>query len=86
MSPRKAHGLDHWGPEELRLPDDLLWSLARHLNRFEAAGEWPESLRQVLVALNPKDGATHEGQLRPIRLLPMLYRVWMAGRRQATAG
>ncbi len=87
MSSRKARGLDHWGPEEIRvLPKELLVALARVLNGAERQGPWPEDPRQVLVALNPKDKAVHEGQLRPIGLLPMIYRIWMACRRRdATA-
>ena len=82
MSAKKARGLDHWGPEELRaLPVEMLGALACVMNKMECEGRWPEALRQVVVALNPKPKATHEGQLRPIGLLPMVYRLWMAFRR-----
>ena len=38
-------------------------------------------MTHVLIALIPKPGATHEGQLRPIGILPMLYRIYMKIRR-----
>ena len=40
-------------------------------------------MTHVLVALIPKPGAQHEGQLRPIGILPMLYRIYMKIRRQS---
>ena len=36
------------------------------------------------MTLSPKPGAEHEGQLRPIGLLPMIYRLWMAVRKPVT--
>eukprot|EP00972_Heterocapsa_arctica_P057605 8498950-Heterocapsa_arctica.AAC.1 len=36
---------------------------------------------QGLIALVPKEGAESEGQLRPIAILPYLYRVRMAIRK-----
>ena len=70
MSPHKAKGLDHWGPDELKaLPHTYLEGLADiHNAAEEEKGEWPAELRQVMVALNPKPRAEHEGQLRPIGL------------------
>eukprot|EP00972_Heterocapsa_arctica_P049300 7256524-Heterocapsa_arctica.AAC.1 len=41
---------------------------------------WPAGLRPIL-ALIPKEGAENEGQLRPIAILPYVYRVWMAVRK-----
>ena len=40
-------------------------------------------MTHILIALIPKAGATHEGQLRPIGILPMLYRVYMKLRRRS---
>jgi hypothetical protein len=34
-----------------------------------------------IIALIPKEGAENEGQLRPIAILPYVYRVWMAVRK-----
>ena len=34
-----------------------------------------------IVALIPKAGATHEGELRPIAFLPYIDRIWMAVRK-----
>ncbi|OYV34912.1 MAG: hypothetical protein B7Z80_19930 [Rhodospirillales bacterium 20-64-7] len=51
---RKAPGLDHWRPGELRqLPDEALRELIDFYHACEAAGRWPQALRQVRVALLP---------------------------------
>eukprot|EP00972_Heterocapsa_arctica_P026337 3877116-Heterocapsa_arctica.AAC.1 len=41
--------------------------------------KWPKGLNPI-IALIPKDGVEH-GQLRPIAILPYIYRVWMAVRK-----
>ena len=38
----------------------------------------------AIIALIDKVGATHEGQLRPICLLPYVYRAWMRMRKKHT--
>ena len=43
-------------------------------------------MQHVLIALIPKPGATHEGRLRPIGILPMLYRIYMKIRRYTYKG
>eukprot|EP00972_Heterocapsa_arctica_P094453 13930064-Heterocapsa_arctica.AAC.1 len=35
-----------------------------------------------IIALIPKDRAENEGQLRPITILPYIYRIWMAVRKR----
>ena len=52
------------------------------MNTWGHTGSWPEGLRQNIVALVPKAGATHEEQLRPKRLLSYVYRIWMVVRKQ----
>ena len=89
MSRRKAVGLDGWGVAELRLlPDELLELVAALFDAVERHGRWPGPLCRPEGLLLPKGAATDPGdpmQRRPIWLLPMLYRVWAAGRAQAFA-
>ena len=54
--------------------------MAASMNNAEKEGRWPEQLRVTQVSLIPKEGACHEGKLRPIGILPYFYRVWMAVR------
>ena len=71
----KAKGADSWSPAELRaLTKGHLKALAVILNRIEKERRWPSGMGPVVVLI-PKDGAEHEGQLRPIAILPYVYRV-----------
>ena len=89
MSKGKAPGLDGWGVAELRsLPDTLLVLVAELFEAVEGSGRWPEQLRCPEGLLLPKAGAKDPGdptERRPIWLLPMLYRVWAAGRARTFA-
>ena len=70
MKTGKATGADGWRPHELAaLPVPWADSLAAFLKQWEHQGAWPEPLRQNIIALVPKAGASHEKQLRPIGLL-----------------
>ncbi len=51
-------------------------------NYWERAQRWPGALRYSVTALIPKPGAQLEHQLRPIGVLPYVYRVWMAIRKR----
>ena len=87
MSPRKSRGADGWGPHELgSLPLAYLRNLSTLIANWEAAGRWPEELCQILVFLMPKPGAMTEAQLRPIGLLPYVYRAWLASRKADATG
>ena len=78
MSDNKACGLDGWRPSELyALPAKAKQQLIDYFHHAEALGEWCPQMKHILIAPIPKAGATHEGQLRPIGILPMLYRVYM---------
>lgn len=48
---------------------------------WETAGKWPEALRNVIFSMIPKPKAETEAGLRPIGLLPCVYRAWMAIRK-----
>jgi ribonuclease HI len=89
MPRRKAVGLDGWSVAELRLlPDELLAWCAELLETVERTGTWPEALRRPEGLLLPKGGPADAGdpmERRPIWLLPMLYRLWAAGRAQLFA-
>eukprot|EP00972_Heterocapsa_arctica_P015221 2241734-Heterocapsa_arctica.AAC.1 len=63
----KAKGVDGWSPAELR-------ALSR--NQIEREQKWPDGLNPI-IALIPKEGVESEGQLRPIAILPYIYKVWM---------
>jgi hypothetical protein len=77
----KAKGVDGWSPAELRsLPRSYSQGLAELLNLIEKEKKWPEGLNPI-IALIPKEGPKSEGQLRPIAILPYIYRVWMAIRK-----
>ena len=78
----KAGGSDHWKPQELLvLPRVLKEALLKWIHRAEREGAWPEGFNVAHIALIDKPGATHEGQLRPICLLPYVYRAWMRMRK-----
>ena len=65
----KATGPDQWHMSELRvLPEPFHLGLARLYMQAERDGRWPDAMKQVTVALLPKERAKHEGQLRPIGL------------------
>ena len=55
--------------------------LARILTKVEDLGVWPEGLLDTYIAMSPKtDGdATHLCQ-RPLRVLPIVYRIWASAR------
>ena len=48
--------------------------------RCEAEGQWPAAIEMVIICLLPKP----DGGFRPIGLLPVLPRIWMRARRNAT--
>ena len=83
MRQGKATGADGWRPYELAaLPVPWTDMLATFLTQWEGTGQWPDALRQNIIALVPKPGAAHEKQLRPIGLLSYVYRMWMVIRKQ----
>ena len=82
MPDGKSKGYDSWAPNELRaLTDAHMDALAELLNNCEDQGRWPRAMGKPIIALIPKKGAESEGQMRPIALLPYVYRVWMCVRK-----
>eukprot|EP00971_Amphidinium_carterae_P175252 3474120-Amphidinium_carterae.2 len=55
--------------------------MASFLNAIESLGWWPEDLQNQLYLMLPKEGATRQGERRPIALFPMVYRLWAATQR-----
>ena len=87
MPKRKKPGLDGWTVSELRLlPTELHGWIAALFEEVEAIGRWPRELAEPEGLLLPKPGGTH-GPLdrRPVWLLPILYRLWAAGRARLLA-
>eukprot|EP00972_Heterocapsa_arctica_P078716 11607504-Heterocapsa_arctica.AAC.1 len=77
----KAKGIDGWSLAELRvLSRTHIKGLTDILNKVETYQRWPHGLHPI-IALIAKEGAGNEGQLRPIAILPYVYRVWMAVRK-----
>ena len=86
MAKRKAPGLDGWAVAELLLlPTELLEWVAQLFEGVERLGCWPDTLCPAEGLLLPKAGDGGPMDRRPIWLLPMLYRVWAAGRAQVFA-
>eukprot|EP00972_Heterocapsa_arctica_P042138 6211357-Heterocapsa_arctica.AAC.1 len=49
----------------------------RHPQQSGKYKRWPHGLHPIIVLI-AKEGAENEGQLRPVAILPYVYRVWMA--------
>lgn len=82
MRESKARGADGSSPTELRrLPRswiDRLTGIPQPLG-----GRGPLAwAKRAIIALIPKAGADTEAKLRPIGLLPDIYKVWMSVRKQ----
>ena len=83
-----AAGMDGWSPGELAiLPDYILQGFADVFNTVEAAGVWPDELLAAITAmLSNGEGETDPLKMRPIAILPALYRAWSSIRfREALA-
>jgi hypothetical protein len=83
ISSNKAVVADGWLPPEIaQLPKAFRLQLVELLNRCEEAGRWGLGQRATLIVMLPKPKATRESDLRPIGILPCLYRVWAWIRRR----
>lgn len=73
LSKNTALGIDLWDVKWLRSADDeMIKELTELLNFIEMVGTWPEQIMMNIIVLMGKPG----GGVRPIALMPMLYRVW----------
>eukprot|EP00972_Heterocapsa_arctica_P026493 3902113-Heterocapsa_arctica.AAC.1 len=76
-----AKAVDGWSPAELRARSrSHIKGFTYMFNNVENNDKWPQGLNPI-IALIPKEGAGNEGQLRPIAVLPYIYRIWMAVRK-----
>ena len=74
-------GLDGWRIAEVKsLPDFFLDRLAVLLNTVEETGVWPQALAQGAVSLIGKGEGAEPLKLRPISVMPVVYRLWAATR------
>ena len=75
-----ASGTDRWAAGELRLlPEPAVEDLLRLLVRAEVEGRWPAAALRAWVVLIHKSTAgalPHPSRMRPIVILPMIYRLW----------
>ncbi len=75
---RTTQTYDGFHPRQLgNLPDAALETLADILQAVEVSGIWPPQVAMVITALLPKP----KGGLRPIGILPGVYRLWAKARR-----
>ena len=85
LSDNKAKGKDAWTIPELRaLSRADTDALAQFLNNVEKERRWPKNFPGPIIALLDKPSALDEGELRPIAILPYIYRIWMAVRKADT--
>ena len=81
----KAKGKGGWSIPELRaLTKADTDALAQFYNNAEAQRRFPKTLPGPIIALLDKPSALDEGELRPIAILPYIYRIWMAVRKADT--
>ena len=86
MSTSSATGVDGWSVAELRhMPPELLFRLCELLGKIEELGQWPSAIRQGLITPVPKGKGLVAGEMRPITIMSVLYRLWAATRMRALA-
>ena len=81
MGNAQAAGMEEWRIVEIKsLPQFLLTRLVAFYNAVEEWGRWPASLERAAVTLIPKDGSDQPGDLRPISVMSVVYRLWALAR------
>ena len=81
MSTSSSCGADGWRVAELKmLPDVFLDRLCTVLDAIEETGVWPDDLAQGIVSLISKGEGAQPLKLRPISVMPVVYRLWAATR------
>eukprot|EP00971_Amphidinium_carterae_P080851 1599373-Amphidinium_carterae.1 len=75
-------GYDNWAGADLKVLPKAAWEqLAVILGEVERTQRWPEELLHSWTALIPKvDDPASPNELRPIRVLPTVYRLWSSTR------
>ena len=81
MSSSGAGGLDGWLPEEIKsIPPEILQLLLPFYDAIEATGVWPAALCWAGITLIPKEHSGDPMDLRPISVMPVIYRLWASAR------
>ena len=74
-------GADGWRLPEIKA---LLLECLERLNQLyqaiETTGTWPQGIAEGLVTLLPKGEGARPFDLRPITVMPVIYRLWAATR------
>ena len=79
LSNKSSRGACGFSPRDLKLmPSCLVRWLFRIYHKFESGAPWPFRFGQARVAMLSKPDAAHDDPLavRPITILPVLYRQW----------
>ena len=81
MNANGASGIDQWTIGELKqLPACILQRLCELYDQIEQLGRWPDNLTTGLVTPVPKEpGSLRPIDIRPITVMPTLYRLWGGG-------
>ena len=83
LSPGKKAGWDGWSYADFKCWPPVLWErVAEFLELVEKGQRWPEQLRCALICMLLKGGSDDPIDLRPVALLPAIYRLWAALRVQ----
>ena len=80
MSNDTSAGVDGWRVRELKALPQLLDLLADLFNLIEQTGTWPDALCTGVISMIPKGDGMSPSKLRPISVMPTLYRLWSATR------
>ena len=74
-------GSDGFRVAEIKaLPPEILERIVILFNMIEQLGEWPEALTLGVISMIPKGEGLMAQDLRPITVMPALYRLWSAVR------
>ena len=74
-----ATGMDGWSPRDIkRLPKSVFHYLVYFKRLVEGCGEWPSMLTHAAVSFIPKGEGLDPLNLRPLSVLPLVYRAWAA--------
>ena len=83
MKTHTARGADGWGAAELKaLPEEALQQLVLVLTAAETHRKWPSTFNQVFTAVLRKGADPGAGDIRPIGVTPIVYRLWASLRFQ----
>ena len=77
MPPRSATSVDGWSAVDLKVMQVKVQDLpADLLGRVEELGVWPDRPAEGFILLVPKGEGAGALKLRPLSVLPTVYRLW----------